>query len=155
MKVFRVKVTIVPYFVPYFLSGKVKVFLFGPESGPPRFLARNLDHLDFWPKIWPTGISFRPGMWPTQISTPGTTDRDNRQPVGSLAIVHHLNVLVCGSRRYREPCRQVVKASPCPFGPLGSSSSQHRRTPEIVVWKGHASFRITSAPPVHRIAATG
>ena len=30
-----------------------------------------------------------------------------------------------------------------PLGPLGSSSSQHRRTPEIVLQKGHASFRIT------------
>jgi len=29
------------------------------------------------------------------------------------------------------------------LGPLGSSSSQHRRTPAIVVKEGHASFRIT------------
>ena len=43
----------------------------------------------------------------------------------------------------------------CPLGPLGSSSSQHRRTPEIVLLKGHASFRITSGPPVQRIAVTG
>ena len=34
----------------------------------------------------------------------------------------------------------------CPFGPLGSSSSQHRRTPELVLLKGPASFRITSSP---------
>ena len=33
-----------------------------------------------------------------------------------------------------------------PLGPLGSSSSQHRCTPEIVLQKGHASFRITSSP---------
>jgi len=31
-----------------------------------------------------------------------------------------------------------------PLGPLDSSSSQHRRTPELVLQKGHASFRITS-----------
>jgi hypothetical protein len=30
-----------------------------------------------------------------------------------------------------------------PLGPLGSSSSQHRRTPELVLQKSHASFRIT------------
>ena len=37
-----------------------------------------------------------------------------------------------------------------PLGPLGSSSSKHRRTPEIVLQKDHASFRITSSPPVKR-----
>ena len=42
-----------------------------------------------------------------------------------------------------------------PLGPLGSSSSQHRRTPEIVLKKDHASFRITSGPPVQSIAAAG
>ena len=31
-----------------------------------------------------------------------------------------------------------------PLGPSGSSSSRHRRKPEIVLWKGHAFFRITS-----------
>ena len=40
----------------------------------------------------------------------------------------------------------------CPLGPLGSSSSQHRRTPEIVLKKDHDSFRITSDPPVQSIA---
>jgi len=35
-----------------------------------------------------------------------------------------------------------------PSGPLGSSSSQHKRTPELVLQKDHASFRITS-PPTH------
>jgi len=30
-----------------------------------------------------------------------------------------------------------------PLGPLGSSSSQHRWTPELVLQKSHASFRIT------------
>jgi hypothetical protein len=39
------------------------------------------------------------------------------------------------------------------LGPLVSASSQHRRTPEIVLQKGHASFRITSSPPLQRIAA--
>ena len=34
------------------------------------------------------------------------------------------------------------------LGPLGSSSFQNRRTPEIVLLKGHASFRITSSPLV-------
>ena len=34
-----------------------------------------------------------------------------------------------------------------PFGPLGSSRSQHRRTPELVLQKSHASFRITFRPP--------
>ena len=34
-----------------------------------------------------------------------------------------------------------------PLGPLGSSSSQHRRTPELVLQKSHASFRITFRPP--------
>ena len=34
-----------------------------------------------------------------------------------------------------------------PLGPLGSSRSQHRRTPMFFLWKGHASFRITSGPP--------
>ena len=43
--------------------------------------------------------------------------------------------------------------SPGPLGPLGSSSSQHRRTPELVLWKDHTSFQFTSAPPVQRIAA--
>ena len=33
-----------------------------------------------------------------------------------------------------------------PLGPLGSSSSQHRRTPNIVLWRDHDSFRITSSP---------
>ena len=37
-----------------------------------------------------------------------------------------------------------------PFGPLGSSGSQHTRTPELVLEKGHASFRITSSPPLCR-----
>ena len=36
---------------------------------------------------------------------------------------------------------------PIPLGPLGSSSSQHRRTPELVLQKSHASFRITYLPP--------
>ena len=40
----------------------------------------------------------------------------------------------------------------CPSGPLGYSSSQHRRTPEIVLKKDHASFRITSDPHVQSIA---
>ncbi|KAJ1470919.1 hypothetical protein T484DRAFT_3566487 [Baffinella frigidus] len=34
-----------------------------------------------------------------------------------------------------------------PLGPLGSSSSQHRRTPELVLQKRHASFRITFRLP--------
>ena len=34
-----------------------------------------------------------------------------------------------------------------PLGPLGSSSSQHRRTLELVLQKSHASFRITFRPP--------
>jgi len=33
------------------------------------------------------------------------------------------------------------------LGPLGSSSSQHRRTPELVLQRSHASFRITFRPP--------
>ena len=33
------------------------------------------------------------------------------------------------------------------LGPLGPSSSQHRRTPELVLQKRHASFRITFSPP--------
>ena len=39
---------------------------------------------------------------------------------------------------------------PPPLGPSGSSSSQHRRRPELVLQKSHASFRITfrlEAPP--------
>jgi hypothetical protein len=40
-----------------------------------------------------------------------------------------------------------------PSGRLGSSSSQYRRTPELVLQKGHASFRITSSLSVQRIAA--
>ncbi|KAJ1473894.1 hypothetical protein T484DRAFT_3304412 [Baffinella frigidus] len=43
--------------------------------------------------------------------------------------------------------------APRPLGPLGSSSSHDRRTPELILQKGHASFRITSSPPVQRIAA--
>ena len=35
----------------------------------------------------------------------------------------------------------------CPLGPLGSSSSQQRRTPGLVLQKSHASFRITFRPP--------
>ena len=38
-----------------------------------------------------------------------------------------------------------------PLGPVGSSSSQHRRTPEIVLEKGHASFWIKSSPPVEKV----
>ena len=34
-----------------------------------------------------------------------------------------------------------------PSGSSGSASSQHRWTPELVLYKGHASFRITSSPP--------
>ena len=34
------------------------------------------------------------------------------------------------------------------LGPSGSSSSQHRRTPGIILLKDHASFRITSGPPL-------
>ena len=33
------------------------------------------------------------------------------------------------------------------LGPLGFSSSQHRRSPELLLQKGHASFRITPSPP--------
>ena len=40
-----------------------------------------------------------------------------------------------------------------PLGPSGSLSSQHRRTPEIVLEKGHAPFWITSSHPVQIIAA--
>ena len=40
-----------------------------------------------------------------------------------------------------------------PSGPVGSSSSQYRRTLELVLPKKHASFRITSSFPVQRIAA--
>ena len=32
-------------------------------------------------------------------------------------------------------------------GPLGSSSSQHGRTPKLVLQEEHASFRITFRPP--------
>ena len=42
-----------------------------------------------------------------------------------------------------------------PSGPLGSSSSQHRRTLEVVLQKSHASFRITSGLPVERSAESG
>ena len=34
-----------------------------------------------------------------------------------------------------------------PLGPLGSSSSQHMRTLELVLQKSHASFWITFSPP--------
>ena len=44
-------------------------------------------------------------------------------------------------------------AGKLPLGILGHLSSKHRRTPEIVLSKGHASFRITSSSPVQRIAA--
>ena len=40
------------------------------------------------------------------------------------------------------------------LGRLGSSSSQHRRTLELVLQNGHASFRITSSHSVQRIAAS-
>eukprot|EP00290_Baffinella_frigidus_P009741 CAMPEP_0180138960 /NCGR_PEP_ID=MMETSP0986-20121125/13242_1 /TAXON_ID=697907 /ORGANISM="non described non described, Strain CCMP2293" /LENGTH=79 /DNA_ID=CAMNT_0022080959 /DNA_START=242 /DNA_END=477 /DNA_ORIENTATION=- len=36
------------------------------------------------------------------------------------------------------------------LGPLGSSSSHHRRTPELVLQKGHASFRMTSRRAILR-----
>ena len=49
----------------------------------------------------------------------------------------------------------TLSMPPPPLGLSGSSSSQHRRKPEIVLHKGHASLRITSAPPVQGIAATG
>ena len=39
-----------------------------------------------------------------------------------------------------------------PLGPLGSLSSQYRRTLELVLQKSHASFRITSSFPVQRIS---
>ena len=41
----------------------------------------------------------------------------------------------------------------CPRGPVDSSRSQHRRTPEIFQKKGRASFRITPGPPAQSIAA--
>ena len=34
-----------------------------------------------------------------------------------------------------------------PLGPSGSSSSQHRRTPELILQKGHASCQVTFSPP--------
>ena len=43
--------------------------------------------------------------------------------------------------------RAVADADAGPLGPLGPSSSQHRRTPELVLQKSHASFRITFRPP--------
>ena len=43
--------------------------------------------------------------------------------------------------------------APGPLGPLGSSSTQHRRTPELVQRKGQASFRITSSP--HKVSGLG
>ena len=33
------------------------------------------------------------------------------------------------------------------LGPLGSSSSQHKRTPKLVLQKSNASFRVTFRPP--------
>ena len=36
-----------------------------------------------------------------------------------------------------------------PLGPLHYFNSHHRRTLEVVLQKGHASFRITSSPPTH------
>ena len=42
---------------------------------------------------------------------------------------------------------QAAADSPPTLGPLGSSSSQHRRPPELILRKGRASFRITSGPP--------
>ena len=39
-----------------------------------------------------------------------------------------------------------------PSGPLGSSITQHRRTPGFFLDKGCAFFRITSGPPIQRIA---
>ena len=43
----------------------------------------------------------------------------------------------CQSTRFLQLCR----TSCGPLGPLGSSSSQRRRTPKIVLQKGHTSFR--------------
>ncbi|KAJ1492793.1 hypothetical protein T484DRAFT_1880539, partial [Baffinella frigidus] len=40
-----------------------------------------------------------------------------------------------------------------PLGPLGSSSTHHRRTLELVLQGGPASVGIASSPPVLRIAA--
>ena len=44
------------------------------------------------------------------------------------------------------------RESPSLLGPVGSSSSQYRRTLELVLQKSHASFRITSSFPVRRPA---
>ena len=48
--------------------------------------------------------------------------------------------------------REVGRVFCLPLGPLAFSSFQHRRTPELVLQKDYASFRITSGPPVQRIA---
>ena len=42
-----------------------------------------------------------------------------------------------------------------PVGPSGSPSSQHRRTPELVLQKSHASFRITKSVLDQRRARLG
>jgi hypothetical protein len=46
--------------------------------------------------------------------------------------------------------RSQAPARGGPLGPLGSFNSHHRRTPERILQKGRASFRITSDPPVQK-----
>ena len=54
------------------------------------------------------------------------------------------------SKGFRE---SPTRRRPPSFSLSGSSSSQYRRTLELVLQKGHASFRIKSSFPVQRISA--
>ncbi|KAJ1480681.1 hypothetical protein T484DRAFT_1956065 [Baffinella frigidus] len=72
----------------------------------------------------------------------------------NLSLSQSLNLLrsshrsPVGKRRFPPRGHQAGRVGiTCPLGPLGSSSSQHRRTPELVLQESHASFRITFRPP--------
>ena len=61
----------------------------------------------------------------------------------------HLESALCAP-----PGPRVARLGSHPFlGPLDSSSSQHRRTLEVVLQKNRASLRITSSRPLQKIAA--
>ena len=84
------------------------------------------------------------------------TNAQARQERSANVNAHHSRFDVLSSFPRTAPrqaplLHSTLLRTTAPLGPLGSSSSLQRRTPELVLQKGHASFRITSSPPAgHR-----
>jgi len=71
-----------------------------------------------------------------------------RRTLQQDCVLGHMMALGRGGVSHEQGTPVLTQHRLCsPLVPLGSSSFQHRRTPELVLQKSHASFRITFSPP--------